>query len=163
MDVQGIRSHTLELLSAQIADACAAAAVEKRCVESAIQFSNTRGFTCSWNNPRFRKVYATTVRNMIRAVQCNNAQEWKQDDLIRLVDLPTHEVFQSTWNESVDAHNKKIKNAYETRMSAKTTQFRCPKCKQNECDFYEMQCRSADESMSIFITCLTCGHRWRIG
>ena len=37
----------------------------------------------------------------------------------------------------------------------------CRKCGQRECTFYEMQTRSADEPMTIFVTCLSCGNRWK--
>jgi len=37
----------------------------------------------------------------------------------------------------------------------------CGKCKMKKTSSYEMQTRSADEPMTIFATCLCCGHRWR--
>jgi len=40
-------------------------------------------------------------------------------------------------------------------------QFRCRKCGGNKTTNYQMQTRSADEPMTVFICCLKCGHRWR--
>ncbi len=40
--------------------------------------------------------------------------------------------------------------------------FRCNKCQQRKCTYYQMQTRSADEPMTSFITCLNCGNRWKI-
>jgi transcription elongation factor S-II len=40
-------------------------------------------------------------------------------------------------------------------------QFTCRKCKGEKTTNYQMQTRSADEPMTVFIACLTCGHRWR--
>ena len=37
----------------------------------------------------------------------------------------------------------------------------CGKCGMKKTSSYEMQTRSADEPMTIFATCLCCGHRWR--
>ena len=37
----------------------------------------------------------------------------------------------------------------------------CGKCGMQKTSSYEMQTRSADEPMTIFATCLCCGHRWR--
>lgn len=40
-------------------------------------------------------------------------------------------------------------------------EFRCGKCKQNKTTHYAQQTRSADEPMTVFVTCLTCGNRWK--
>jgi transcription elongation factor S-II len=37
----------------------------------------------------------------------------------------------------------------------------CPKCRSNAVDTEQKQTRSADEPMTIFITCLNCGKKWR--
>jgi transcription elongation factor S-II len=52
---------------------------------------------------------------------------------------------------------------YEIRPAARTDQFRCPRCRQRECDYYELQIRSADEPMTCFVTCLNpkCGHKFK--
>ncbi|MDP2438361.1 MAG: hypothetical protein Q8P67_21665 [archaeon] len=39
--------------------------------------------------------------------------------------------------------------------------FQCRRCKERKVTYYQMQTRSADEPMTIFITCLHCGHHWR--
>ena len=44
---------------------------------------------------------------------------------------------------------------------AETDQFRCGKCKQRKCKYYQLQTRSADEPMTTFVTCLNCNHRWK--
>ena len=40
-----------------------------------------------------------------------------------------------------------------------TTEFRCSKCGKRECSYYQMQTRSADEPMTLFIECCNCGNR----
>lgn len=47
-------------------------------------------------------------------------------------------------------------------MCARTDLFTCSKCKKRDCSYFELQTRSADEPMTVFVTCLTCGHRWRM-
>ena len=39
--------------------------------------------------------------------------------------------------------------------------FRCGKCRGYKTTFYQMQTRSADEPMTVFITCHTCNIRWK--
>jgi len=44
---------------------------------------------------------------------------------------------------------------------ATTNMFKCNKCKQRECTYYQLQTRSADEPMTTFVTCTYCGNRWK--
>jgi len=45
---------------------------------------------------------------------------------------------------------------------AETDQFKCGKCKQRKCKYYQLQTRSADEPMTTFVTCVNCGNRWKV-
>ena len=60
-----------------------------------------------------------------------------------------------------DEKEKTEKVLYEKDSGGATDQFKCGKCKKRECTYYELQTRSADEPMTLFITCLNCGKRWR--
>jgi len=40
-------------------------------------------------------------------------------------------------------------------------EFTCKKCKGTKTSHYSLQTRSADEPMTVFVCCLTCGNRWR--
>lgn len=44
-----------------------------------------------------------------------------------------------------------------------TDQFKCPKCKNNKCVYFQLQTRSADEGITSFITCISegCGFNWK--
>eukprot|EP00250_Pteridium_aquilinum_P004736 c14937_g1_i1 orf=306-1388(+) len=44
---------------------------------------------------------------------------------------------------------------------ASTDQFKCGKCGQRKCTYYQMQTRSADEPMTTFVTCVNCNNRWK--
>lgn len=39
--------------------------------------------------------------------------------------------------------------------------FVCRRCKSHKTTFYLLQTRSADEPMTAFITCISCGNKWR--
>jgi len=42
-----------------------------------------------------------------------------------------------------------------------TNAYRCGKCRNNRCSYYQIQIRGADEPMTTFVTCLKCGKRWK--
>ena len=46
-------------------------------------------------------------------------------------------------------------------LQGTTDQFKCGKCKQRKCTYFQMQTRSADEPMTTFVTCTNCGNRWK--
>lgn len=39
--------------------------------------------------------------------------------------------------------------------------YTCNKCKSNLTSHYSLQVRSADEPMTVFITCLNCANKWK--
>ncbi|KAI1124846.1 hypothetical protein F5Y10DRAFT_279891 [Nemania abortiva] len=51
----------------------------------------------------------------------------------------------------------------EAWANADKTAVQCPTgtCEGKEAAFYQVQIRSADEPMTSFFKCMTCGHRWR--
>lgn len=44
---------------------------------------------------------------------------------------------------------------------SKGGEFTCRRCGQNKTTHYSLQTRSADEPMTVFVTCLTCSNRWK--
>lgn len=55
-----------------------------------------------------------------------------------------------------------LNNKFENNKQIQTTdQFECPSCHKRECTYTEVQTRSADEPMTIFVTCQNCGKDFR--
>lgn len=80
-----------------------------------------------------------------------------------LIDLTPEELGS---NERRQA-NEKIREFAEweavrgQQQEASTDAFKCGKCKQRKCTYYQLQTRSADEPMTTFVTCVNCGNRWK--
>jgi transcription elongation factor S-II len=75
--------------------------------------------------------------------------------------MNTYELFPSRWRDQFDQQQVREKRQLEGNRSMATDQFLCTRCWKRECTYYEMQTRSADEPMTIFITCINCGKHWR--
>jgi len=72
-----------------------------------------------------------------------------------------YDLYASKWKEAIERQKMIEKLQLEGNKSMATDQFLCRKCFKRECTYYEMQTRSADEPMTIFINCLSCGNNWR--
>ena len=70
-------------------------------------------------------------------------------------------LFPENWKELIDEKYKRDRVLYEVDQGGATDEFKCNRCKQRKCTYYELQTRSADEPMTVFVTCLNCGKRWR--
>lgn len=78
-----------------------------------------------------------------------------------------------TWTPHQLASDKRKEDNVEIKKTAllnaqaraptvsSTDQFKCGKCGQRKCTYYQMQTRSADEPMTTFVTCTNCNNRWK--
>lgn len=57
--------------------------------------------------------------------------------------------------EGIDDSMLTIKKGTTTNL------LKCGRCKKNDCTYHEMQTRSADEPMTVFVLCNFCGNRWK--
>jgi transcription elongation factor S-II len=74
----------------------------------------------------------------------------------------THQEMQpKKWEELIKAKSIRDKNKFEQELEAMTDRFTCRKCFSKKCSYYALQTRSADEPMTLYITCLDCGSRMK--
>lgn len=138
----------------------------------ALKYATQHKVTKSWKNNAFVTLYMDKVRsvctNLDGASYVHNSRlmdrlkegEFKPHELAAMG--PDH-LFPERWKEVLDVKMRKDENVYQEKPAAMTDQFRCSKCKKRECVYQELQLRSCDEPVTLFITCLNCGHRWRLG
>lgn len=127
--------------------------------------SAQRKVSLQWNNPYFVQLYL----DHLRTIRCNLQQcPWLLSQIESGTVLPQTVAFMShqemhaeKWQPMIDAKSQRDKHKFEQRLEAATDTFQCRKCKTNHCTYYQMQTRSADEPMTIFVTCLDCGLRWK--
>ena len=63
-------------------------------------------------------------------------------------------------DEAIKEHNLFLARG-AAPQEAETDMFKCGKCKQRRCRYYQMQTRSADEPMTTFVTCTNCNNKWK--
>ncbi|XP_044493456.1 transcription elongation factor TFIIS [Mangifera indica] len=103
-----------------------------------------------------------------------NIKDPKNPDLRRKVLLgevkPERLVTMSPEEMASDARQQEINQIKEKALfdcerggapKATTDQFKCGRCGQRKCTYYQMQTRSADEPMTTYVTCVNCNNHWK--
>ena len=75
--------------------------------------------------------------------------------------MSKEDIFPERWEDIIKIQKLRLKEAYEIKQVSMTDLIKCGKCKNNKVSYQELQTRSGDESMTIFFTCIVCGHKWR--
>lgn len=124
----------------------------------------------NWKNTRFITLYRDKARSVYSNL--NESELGNKRLIIRLREkefspeempfLKFENLFPEKWEKILDLKMKKNMHIFEEKPVAMTDEFKCGKCKKRECVYQELQVRSADEPMTIFITCLNCGNKWKI-
>lgn len=122
---------------------------------------------------RFIDLYLSKVRSILINLNPKSYLNYVGQDKIlqqflsgeltpeKLVNAKPYELAPDRWKSMID------QRIHEAQISSKgftistTDLFKCGKCKQRKCSYYQMQTRSQDEPMTTFITCVNCGNKWR--
>jgi len=169
-DINDIRKKTIEILDVIIQNSNKTKIVEESIFKFACDKSEQRKVIKKWENPIFRKIYINKARslyiNLDKNSYINNNSLIKKIfnnkfDLKNIAFMTYQEIFPEHWKQLLDEKYKREMAIYEDKPEAMTDMFKCGRCKQKKCTYYELQTRSADEAMTIFITCVNCGNRWR--
>lgn len=95
----------------------------------------------------------------IREYLLNGIWKPKQLALMSENDMASDEIRQQRQRD--EEYARELRKTDRGMGTKGTDLFTCSRCKKSNCTFYQKQTRSADEPMTIFITCLECQHKWR--
>lgn len=133
---------------------------------ASLETADRRRILRSWKDHRFVNLYKNKAISILsnlknqRLITRMQEKEFAPHDIAFM----KHEhMCPEQWASLIDEKMRLQENMLNTSRHVMTTQFTCGKCKKNECSFYEMQTRSADEPMTVFVNCINCGNRWRMG
>lgn len=137
-----------------------------------LEYAEKKNMIKSWSNIKFLNLYLEKSRSVITNLDPTSyiGNKYLINKLLGKEFIP-HEIaflkpehtYPEKWQKVKDTYNKKFQHAFEKHEVAMTDMYRCGKCKKRECNYYELQTRSSDESATIFIKCVPCGNSWRIG
>jgi transcription elongation factor S-II len=144
--------------------------LEKSIFKAAIDGAIKNYVPRNWKSNQFKDLYKQIARSVIWNTHPSSPVANRRlitrikDGEFKLEAIPTmssYELYPEHWKEMADKQLIREQKLLEGDRSRATDQYKCHRCGKRECSYYELQTRSADEPMTIFITCLNCGKRWR--
>ena len=170
---QHYRTHICTLIRDQFGKAFKEKQVihlEQVIFDITIQESIKKNVLRSFENQLFQTLYKSSARkiigNLSQTSYVHNEHLFskvKKGDLTfdHLRAMNDTDLCPHLYNEMRDRQLQREQSQLEGNKAMATTKFKCNRCEKRECTYYELQTRSADEPMTIFISCLNCGKRWR--
>jgi hypothetical protein len=124
----------------------------------------------TWDHDTFKWMYSAIAKRTLTNFHPNSyignkslIERWKEGEftLESLGRWTPYELNPANWKDLKDQQFRRDKRILEGNLAMATDRFRCSQCKKKMCSYYELQTRSADEPMTIFISCLNCGKHWK--
>lgn len=143
----------------------------ERCIyNSTIRKADERHIAKAWTHHPFIDLYHSTAKmlasNFHPSAYVKNTELFQRykDGIVTFADIcgmDSYQLFEARWKDNFIQQQLQEKRQLEGNRALATDRFLCTRCWKRECTYYEMQTRSADEPMTIFITCVNCGKHWR--
>ena len=146
--------------------------LEKGIFEATYSSAQKNYIPRNWKVPQFVEMYRQITRSVlsnihpdspVKNVRLLSRVVEGEFTLSSIPSMTAYDMFPEHWFSLKDKLLQREQKILEGNKSRATDQFKCRRCQKRECTYYELQTRSADEPMTIFITCLNCGKEWRQG
>ncbi|MBA42378.1 MAG: hypothetical protein CMF62_00025 [Magnetococcales bacterium] len=141
--------------------------IEKSIYNYTIVECNRKKIVKKWNNKYFVIIYRDKLKSVLFNLSNKEHTEFKDDinkGIIKSSNvgfIDHHQIRPDIWNKLIKEKIDRDSHKYEIDKRLATSEFKCKKCKQRECSYYQLQTRSADEPMTTFVSCLNCGNNWK--
>lgn len=167
------RQHILEVLTTLLSEQCDKDdlnELERGIYNASLNEAKTRQIPLTWEHETFRWIYGMVAKRAIANFNPDSyvgnkhlIQRWKNGEftLDQIGGWTPYQLKPMHWKDLKDQLLRREQRILEGNMSMATDRFRCSQCKEKKCSYYELQTRSADEPMTIFVKCLNCGKQWK--
>jgi transcription elongation factor S-II len=142
--------------------------IEKSIYNYTIREAREKKVERTWNNKLFvflykknyNKVYSNicTNKNAVFVMKKLKYGYWEPENIIS---MSHEELYPDMWEDFIIRNKKKMDLLSLDNKQQGSNMFRCGRCKKNNCTYFQLQTRSADEPMTTFVTCLECNNRWK--
>jgi DNA-directed RNA polymerase subunit M/transcription elongation factor TFIIS len=160
---ENFRANIRKQLDKKLNNEKASLNLEKGIFNYALKEAEQRKIVKKWDNKFFVQIYLSHLKSILNNLNEHWINEVKSETIKpHILAFMTHQEFNNDkWVKLIEEKSKRDKNKFEVNIAAATDTFTCRKCKGNQCTYYQMQTRSADEPMTTFCQCIICGNRWK--
>ena len=133
-----------------------------------LNHSISRCEDAAWENHRFTNIYKHKFLQLQYNIQRSpelkmniTGKKLKTSEVINL--KPDKLWYEGPYAMAIqDRIHKEIRKEYIAKEAKNQDGFfKCGRCKSMKTTYYEMQTRSADEPMTVFVSCLNCNRNWK--
>ena len=142
--------------------------IEKSIYNTTIKEARLKIIERSWNSSPFVWIYKKNYMKIIGNIKTNNNSDfvlnkikyglWEPD---KIISIKPQILYPDMWETLMLKNAKKMSMLGKENKEQGTDIFKCGRCKKNNCTYFQLQTRSADEPMTTFVTCLECSKRWK--
>jgi DNA-directed RNA polymerase subunit M/transcription elongation factor TFIIS len=144
--------------------------LERGIYNTSLAEAKKHGIRRHWENPDFSAIYKTIARRVVanldpvayvgntRLLERLKDGEFAPDSIAA---MSPRELYPEHWQTLADEQLKRETTMLEGSNEEGSDMFKCKRCGKSRTRYWEMQTRSADEPMTIFIRCLNCSKEWR--
>ena len=163
-DPDQFRQTIIEAFNTILKNNIKARNMEKGIYNKSIDEANEKTIIKKWDNYLFVQLYLDRLKYVYFILKNKDILDKINSGILKSNEIAykTHqELYPDKWDMQIEEKRKRIENKYFPKIEASTDMYTCRKCKKNQCTYYQVQIRSADEPMTTFVTCINCGVRWR--
>ena len=142
--------------------------LEKCILNQATDRAREMGEEAAWDNHKYSNIYKHKFLSLQNGLKDNPTLKDKITQKILkskdVIDMRPEQLCPDglyAKQIEVKIHKDMRKEYLKREIQQQDGFFKCGRCKSMKTTYYEMQTRSADEPMTVFVSCLNCGRNWK--
>jgi DNA-directed RNA polymerase subunit M/transcription elongation factor TFIIS len=142
--------------------------LEKNILNHAMDKARVINQEPAWDNHKYSSIYKQKFLQIQHNLKSSPVLKgWILDKKIKTIDVIDMRP-EDMWPDGPYAKTmedriiKEMRKAYLAKeVKNQDGFFKCGRCKSMKTTYYQMQTRSADEPMTVFVSCLNCDKNWK--
>ena len=143
--------------------------IEESIYKFALIQCENKGIEMDIDNKYFKRIYVNKIMTLYNNLDKDSYVKnnsfltrllQKEFDVAEIGFLTPQDIHKDHWQKYLDRQVANDQFLYSRTAGTQTTEYKCGRCKERNCTYYQLQVRCCDEPMTTFINCLNCGHKW---